>query len=507
VSFFYRILAAFFLALFLLAGERVASQEMLGIMNSTYSGINGAIINPASPVASPYYLDINLLSAHLFAENNYIYLAKDEYRFKRFFQNNPEFPTHPPDNKPYYDYYNVSSKKGFLNVRLMIPSASIVIGKHAFGIYGDVRSATSARNFSYEMAKFLFEGFTFPPQYDINYIDDRKMSAANLEWTEYAFNYSYAIKNVDQEYWTVGVTVKSLQGYAGGYITSKFIDYLVPDADTLIVNNATGEAGIALPLNYHGNAYINSPLYRGKGLGFDLGITFQQKQSLNELSSNFTSLCSQPYIPYRYKIGISLLDIGRIRFTDNAIKYAIDNRSTIWSGINEVDFVDINDLADQISNHFYGNNTQLVAGNEIKIGLPTAASVQADYNFKGNWFVNGTAVYPIKLWRASVVRPPLFAVSPRYETSTFGIGMVASLYDWSILHIGLNARYKGFFIGSEKLSAFFHFTNFTGLDIYAGIKISFLKGKCRSYSNASCGNNEYVKYQKKKKKSDSLKFR
>ena len=71
---------------------------MLGIMNSTYSGINGAIINPALPVSSPYYLDINIVSANLFIENNYIYLAKNEYRFKRFLQRNPKFPTLPPDN-------------------------------------------------------------------------------------------------------------------------------------------------------------------------------------------------------------------------------------------------------------------------------------------------------------------------------------------------------------------------------------------------------------------------
>ena len=476
-------------------------------MNSTYSGINGAIINPAFPVSSPYYLDFNIVSAHFFAENNYVYFARNEYRFRRFFQSNPKFPTHPPDNKPYYDYYTNPSKKGFVNARIMGPSAALVMGRHSVGFYEDVRSATSARNFSYELAKFMYEGLTFPPQYDINYIDNQRMSVANLEWAELALNYSYVLKDRDMQYWTAGVTVKSLLGYAGAFVTLDHLDYMVPDRDTLIVNSAIGEAGIALPMDYQGNTFLSSPLFKGKGIGFDLGITFQEKLRFSSHSNDFTSLCSQSYTPYRYKIGFSILDIGRIRFKDNALKVFIDDRSTFWPGISHIDYTNMNDMINQISTHFYGNTTQMVVDDKFTIGLPTALSLQADVNFRGNWFLNGTALYPLKLMETSVVRPALLAVAPRYETRVFGIGMVASLYDFSKFHFGLNARYRGIFIGAEKLGAFFHFSDFTGIDIYAGIKISFLKGNCHTSSGESCGNNEYVKYQKKKKKMGSWLFR
>ncbi|NVO18215.1 MAG: hypothetical protein HXX13_00850 [Bacteroidetes bacterium] len=492
--------------LILLAGTSAYSQEMLGIMNSNYAGINGAILNPATPVSSPYYLDINVLSAHFFAENNYIYFAKDEYRFKRFLQPNPTFPTHPPDGKAYYDYYTNPDKKGFVNLRVMGPSAAVVMGRHAIGFYEDVRSATSARNFSYELAKFMFEGLTFPPQYDINYIDENKMALANLEWAELALNYSYVFRNMDTHYWTAGITVKSLQGYAGAYANINHLDYIVPDHDTLIVNSAIGEAGISLPLDYQANTLINSPIFRGKGVGFDIGVTFQQKQRSSGLSNNFTTLCSQSYTPYVYKIGISLLDIGRIRFKDNAIKAVLDDRSTIWPGISNVNFQNINTMVNDISNHFYGNTTQLVADNKIVIGLPTAFSVQADYNVLGNWFMNGSLIYPIKLMKVSVVRPALLAFAPRYETRLIGIGMVASFYDWSKFHLGINARFRGLFVGTEKLGAFFHFSDFTGMDIYAGIKISFLKGKCRPKVSDKCDPNEYKKFHIKRSRSDMLRF-
>jgi len=489
------------------AGKRVTAQEMLGIMNSTYSGINGAIINPALPVSSPYYLDINIVSANLFIDNNYIYLAKNEYRFKRFLQRNPKFPTHPPDNKFYYDYYTKSFKKGFINARVMGPSAALVIGRHAIGFYIDARSVTSARNFSYDVAKFMYEGFTFPPQYHVKYVDNKKLSAASLGWAELAVNYSYVFKNTDIEYWTAGITIKDLQGYAGAYVNIDHLDYMVTNRDTLIVNSATGEAGIALPLDYQANTYTNSPLFRGKGIGFDLGITFQQKQQSSGLSNNFISLCSQTYVPYRYKIGISILDIGWIRFKENAIKAVIQDRSAFWPGINLTSFQNMNDIINQVSNHFFGNATQFVVDHAITIGLPTTLSVQADVNYRGNWYISGTADYPIKLMKACVVSPAMIAIAPRYETRIIGFGMVVSFYDWSKFQLGLNARFRGFFIGSEKIGAFFHFSDFTGIDFYAGLKISFLKGHCRSTSSATCGNNEYVKYQKKRKSFGSFLFR
>ena len=58
----------------------------------------------------------------------------------------------------------------------------------------------------------------------------------------------------------------------------------------------------------------------------------------------------------------------------------------------------------------------------------------------------------------------------------------------------------GFFVGTEKLSGFFHFTDFTGLDFYAGLKLSFNKGNCRRNAPAdNCGIEEYKNYTKSKR--------
>jgi hypothetical protein len=474
---------------------------MLGIVNSNYAGISGSVINPAVSVTTPFYIDINVFAVDIFAENNYIYLAKEEYRFSRFFSKNPDFPTHGEDNDLYaYDYYTKKDKNAFTSNRLLGPSIAVTVGRHSFGIVTGTRAVMSTRNVPYDIAKFAFEKLEFPPQYDINYVDNNNIYNAELAWAEIGLNYSYVFKQQGLDYWAAGITIKDLLGYSGGYLYTDNIDYVMLDRDTLIIHNINGEGGYSMPLNYETNAYDKNPLFRGKGVGIDIGVIYQKKKRYSR-DDKITKLCAQNYVPYQYKIGVSLLDIGRIRFTENAEKLVFDNASTYWPGVASTDFTTMRDLTDQLSNQFYGNPTELIQGNEIKIALPTALSIQADVNYYENWYLNGTIVYPIQFSKSGLIRPVMFAVTPRYETANFEASLPISLYDWTKPRIGLSARFRGFFIGTEKLSAYFHFTDFTGIDFYAGLKFSFFKGNCRrSRPDDNCGYDEYKKFVKDQKK-------
>jgi len=476
------------------------AQEMLGIVNSSYAGIAGSVINPAVTVTSPFYLDINIMAGDIFFENNYLYMAKDEYRFRRFLSKNPDFPTHGTTNKQIvYDYYNTKDKNAYASQRLLGPSVAVTVGRHSFGLVTGERAVMSTRNVPYDMAKFVYEQLKYPPQYDINYKDTRTIYNAELAWAEIGFNYSYVIKQRSTDYWAAGITVKALKGYAGGYLYGNNVDYIVSDSDTLRINNFNGEAGYSLPLNYQTNEANNNPLFRGKGVGFDIGVIYEKKKSDVQAQQQGGKLCSQSYIPYKYKIGISILDIGRIRFTDNAQKLVFNNVSTFWPGIELYNYSTVSQLTDTLSQMFYGNKTQLIQGNEITIALPTAISIQADVNYYKNWYINGTLFYPLQFSKSGIRRPALIGLTPRYQTAWFEASLPITLYDFSKPRIGLSARFLGFFIGTEKLSGFFHFTDFTGLDFYAGLKISLRKGFCRNKKVDNCGIEEYKMFNKSKR--------
>ncbi len=480
----------------------VQAQEMLGIVNSNYSGITGSMINPANTVCSPLYLDVNWFALDLFVENNYVYLAKSEYRFRRFISSNSVFPTHGVNNNLItYDYYTHSDKNAYANVRLIAPSFSINVGRHSFGLVTGARTVMSTRNMPFDIAKFGYESLLYPPQYDINYVNNRNVYNAELAWAEIGFNYSYVFKQQAQDYWAVGITVKDLLGFGGGYLYAKDIDYVMLDKDTLIVHNLNGEAGYSLPVNYQSNTFDANPLFKGKGIGVDIGVVYEKKQKSSP-ADNFDKLCAQNYVPYKYKIGVSLLDIGRIKFKQNAQKFTFDNASTYWPGVANTSFTSLENFSALLSNQFYGDSTKLISGNQIKVALPTALSVQVDYNYRDNWFLNGTMVYPVQFSKSGLIRPFVIAVSPRYETTVFEASLPLSIYDWSKPRIGVSARYRGFFMGTEKLGAYFHFTDFTGIDFYMGLKLSLRKGNCKGKPATSCGYDEYkgfVKTEKEKK--------
>lgn len=491
------------LFLFLMLLPSLEAQEMPGIVNSNYAGINGALINPGNLTNTKYYLDINFLTVGMFFENNYVYLAKDEYKFSRFLGKNGPFPTHPPDDKVAYDYYNAKLKNAFVNERLMGPSAMLNIGNHAFGIITSFRTVSSARKIPYDIAKFLYEGLDFNDQFGINYVDNHKFSAVAMSWAELGLSYAYVFRQLDRKYWSGGITIRRLKGVSGAYASVSNIDYVLNDRETATINNLNAEAGYSLPVDYETNEFLTTPMFHGGGVGFDIGVTYQ-KMKKRYLNASYSSICAAPYKPYLYRIGVSVIDIGIISFKKNAQKLVFDNVNTFWPEFRDGYYPNINSAVSDISRQFYGDSTKLLQGNKIKIGLPTAISLQMDVNYTGNWYVNGTLIYPLIMRKTGIARPAQLAITPRYETNYFEVNLPVSMYDLRRPRVGISVRLGILTIGTDKLGGFFHFSDFTGLDFYFALKWSFLKGHCpdkkkgnKKEQGSSCGYNEYKRFSKK----------
>lgn len=176
----------------------------------------------------------------------------------------------------------------------------------------------------------------------------------------------------------------------------------------------------------------------------------------------------------------------------------MDNVSTYWPNFSNTNQQNLNASVSDISRQFYGDTSKLLQGNRIKIGLPTALSMQVDVNYTGNWYINGTLIYPLNLSNASITRPAQLALTPRYETDYFEVNLPISMYDFQRPRIGISARIGILTIGTDKLGGFFHINDFTGFDFYFALKLSLLKGHCRNKDKGiTCGNNEYKKFTQK----------
>ena len=137
-----KLLLSVSLALVLHTG--ILAQEMWGVVSGNYAGSNGAIINPASLTTSKLYMDINVIAADVFVQNNYLYIHAEDYSFGEFLKKDPQFPSYGPDKMAFDFYTDKDLKQAYVNVMFRGPSFFQMRRKHAYAVSTGVRVLTSA---------------------------------------------------------------------------------------------------------------------------------------------------------------------------------------------------------------------------------------------------------------------------------------------------------------------------------------------------------------------------
>jgi len=473
----YRIL--FFICLSL----SLKGQQISGLVNGNYAGVNAVCINPSSISASYYYLDINLISGNIFEENNIAYLAKNEYHFRRFFEKHPKYPSHIDNNSEMFFYINKDIKgKGFVNAMMYGPSAMLSYGRHSVALTTSIRSAISVNGISPEMIKFAYYGISYKPQLNLA-LSSKKINASGLAWGEIGLSYSYMLYNKFYSQISIGFSIKKLMGMAGIYYTNNHLDYKVVD-DTLYIKKIKASYGYSLPMDYKTNKISDHNLINGNGWSYDLGITYIRKSKPTSLKPmKINKPCQQKCLDYTFKIGASLLDIGKVKFNTNARRYMFDTTNVVWSGTHAYDMDSPNNFDSIVIQYLAGSQNFLMKKNNLTIWLPSALSIQIDFHTYKNFYINLTAIKSIHFGNQYVLRPTNLSITPRFETRFFELNLPLTLYENFSPRLGLSLRFMNFTIGTEKITGFFSSYNFSGLDLYFSLKVNFLKGKCLSSIN------------------------
>jgi len=469
----------------------VNAQEMLGIVTSNFGGTNSALINPSSLSSSKLYMDVNIATVDFFVENDYVYIHAEDYKFLEFLKKNPQLPEYGSDKYPVDWYDNPNLKNGYIQTRIKGPSFFQLRGRHAYALHTGVRVLSSIKSLPYDIANFGYNSLKFERQHNINY-DDYDFYANAIAFMEIGATYSYIVKRFWFDEIAAGITVKGLFGHSGSYIYADNLDYVVLNDSTANIKNLNMQGGFSLPIDYATNEYPDqNGLFRGNGLGIDIGVTYQRKVR-SYTKRRLDELCKQKYVDYVYKIGVSLIDLGFVKFSKNAEKHSFDDVSRYWYSIDTLSYYNMNQLTSDLSRVFYGDPNASYRGDAMTMLLPAAFSIQADYHYFRNWYFNATLVQPIVLGKTAVTRPAQLAVIPRYETPVFEAALPISLYEWQYPRIGAAVRYHFLTVGTDNLGGFFGLTDFTGLDIYFSVKINFSQGKCiggRGFT--PCDNFEY----------------
>lgn len=474
------------LIVLILLNIQMFGQEMLGLGFSNYSGISGKNINPAFLTGSKVYLDINLAGAGLSVENNFIYLPNQNGNIWTILHGDTLPQIYGPYG--YNGYFTYLPKKSYYSASQMAtvmgPGVMIQYGKQAYGISVSARSYGSMYRFPGQLLRELYS-HKINNQVTGTEYNLKKFGLASLSWAELSFNYAYDFYQRYGTKLTGGIEFKVLYGAEGAFVETHNFKYHTVSQTSIQIDTLNTTVGMSLPVNYsNSNADLN-PWHKGHGIGFSIGFTYT-KELNNAEPKEKNSFCANPYEDYKYRVGLSILDVGSIRFKNNTRLYHI-HTSNVTADINQFNlYNNIDATLNSMMTLLQVDTTKALVDSTIKMSLPSALSLQMDYRLRKYIYVSGFWIQPLRFSKKSLRRPAELAVIPRYDTRWVGVSVPVSLYDYQQLRLGLALRIYSVTIGTEKLGTLMGFGKLDGLDAYFDIKFNIDKGRCLSWKKSAC---------------------
>jgi hypothetical protein len=466
------------------------AQEMFGVTISDYNGISSTMLNPALMTGSRSYLDINVVSGNLFFENSIYYLPTSFNTFPKFINGNYNLYEGQFKYGRSFSYYNNTDSKYLVaNAKIMGPSFFIQLGKHAFGLATTLRSIQAGNNIPYEIPIISYEEISYEELHRIEF-NNFDVDFAGMTWAEIGISYAYDLIDYRNNRLTIGANLKALFGMQGGFVNAGNINYIIIDNETLNIINLDSDFGYAFPLDPETNQLSFNPLFRGFGVGADLGIVYTKKRAVINYEGE-RLICAKPYHDYYFKIGASLLDFGSVSFKKESALHSFDNVGYYWEQFDTVQFSSTEIILQDMSTILYGVLDASFVSNKFNIALPTAISLQFDYHFNNNIYMGLVWIHPFKILRNSIWHPAQIALIPRYEKRYFGISLPLSIYNYYKPRLGASIRIYILTIGTDNMGSWFGVDDFTGSDIYFSFKFNLGKGRCLSSRKGACDNQDF----------------
>lgn len=432
----------YIISLLVLITQFCFAQSYIGYNTDNYSGLHGMVYNPGSIADSRVKSEINIISASSLLATDYTnitfstlssILGDDGFEgIERFPSNNNEI---------------------LLNVDVMGPSFMFSLNeKSSIGIMTRVRVASNFNNVNGELFEGIYDGFP---------TDNFSFQQENLDftthaWGEIGLTYGRVLLNKPSSLLKAGITLKYLVG--GGAVQGSS-NSLSGNFNT--VNNQVALAGdFSYAISYDDEQdaadYFNeiSP-----GYGTDIGLVYEYRTNKSLAASNNNN--PRGFNQYKLKIGLSILDIGSIRYNNSEVSnYSVN--ADLNSQNLEDDFIETLD----------NNSTKTTTSESINISLPTSMHLTIDYNLHNKFYVNLDINQGLVSKDAffNNNRLNLITLTPRYETRVFGAYLPISTSSLGKTMLGAGIRFGPLFLGSGTL--FSNLSNKSNaVNVFAGLKI------------------------------------
>ncbi|MFT6871731.1 MAG: hypothetical protein ACJAVN_000733 [Roseivirga sp.] len=425
----------------ILTGPLLGAQEYNGFINSDFSGVLGVRAQPASIADSPYKFDFNLINANYYLTNNIgvSEISPEGLNVTRFTDLDPKF-------------LHANVGLGGFSAMLSLPR------NQGISLQFQVRSLSSGNDLS---PQFISQVNRFTDQRFLNStITNQKGDFTTSVWQEIAISYAFVKKDDGYNRWKVGATLKLINPLASVWATIEDIDYTINGAGLAQFTNLEAELGYSSTLDdyqyFDGNQSFNQ-LPKGTGFkpGGDIGVVYERVAYMEDPRSNRETRV-KPDITYEFRLGISITDIGVMRFDQGSAALAING---ILPNQGLIDFDDVFGNPDSFRD--VRNSLETILQVQDKTGaytisLPTSLHLNYDYNFWNNFYLNVAGRFDLTGLVPADYRlnyPSSITITPRYETgySGFYLPFYRNLDGDS--ELGAAIRHGAFTIGTHSLGS------------------------------------------------------
>ena len=410
----------------------LSQQQYTGYAFDNYSGYTGSYTQPASITNSLHKFSLTSslvnLSANNYSGNNSsllsVLLGNERNRYRE-----PLFKGYQMQN------FSLDLISGYYEID----------HKNSIGYSFRIRQFGNLDGLTTEWTAADFNNFdsTKPLNTPISF---EKFGLQQFIYSEHRFNYARVIQEGTEHFIKAGVAVKIINGHDATYLYADEGSFEFQNKDNGVVtfNETTFEYGRA----EKNNAFSSRKL----ALGFDLGAVYEYRPDYDKFKYDMDgekNIERYDKNKYLFKIGVSLIDIGRVKFTKDTNSY------NFITGSNQVN---LNSLSDINIGNFNGNgisffknfnafadsSTKTADQNEtFKMNLPTSFNLQFDYNVWKNFYASYGGLIPVKL-KSDPTKSHFKAIhsfSARYEVARWSAILPISFQRTGQINVGAAGRY------------------------------------------------------------------
>jgi outer membrane protein OmpA-like peptidoglycan-associated protein len=487
------------------------AQDFLPTLNDNYMGINQVLLQPASIVDSRFKVDINVSGVNSDIYNDYVHI-----NFQETFKSTDGSWM---QNIDYIDNPNGKDKNAYMGQTYLGPGFLINLGdKDAIGFTTRIRQIMNLDDISEPLARSYVKQFEFSEYWNQWYKDD-VFRIVDHVFQDYGLSYAREVFNSGENYLKTGITVKLLQGLGATSLQPEEFYYYFyaksgnsdDKADYVSMNSDITYSGLSDNWNWGSN--LNDNFHTGftyqfvakPSVGLDLGLVYEFRPKYLNYRYNMDGqkdLERKDKNKYLLKVGVSILDIGRLRyqkhynsqdfsanFTPDYIdRYNSQNNNiptnTHWMEIEGSDFgfppfVNFSDTVYQ--RMIEDRGIEPVAGNEEKftVRLPTALSLQVDVNIVKGLYVNLTTFTALHQGFSKTGNSHYmsnYSITPRYEHKWFSVMLPIYYNQYQKINLGLGLRLAFIYIGANNLFKSV-FSDTYGVNFYLGVKVPIWQEK------------------------------